>query len=249
MRDRFFVEGVHAVGDVVAFAADDARKLATVLRKRSGDRVQVVDSGGVAFGATLDVEGRDGRDVRVRATLDERLDRDGVETALRVTIAQAVPKGQKMDVVVEKATELGAHAIVPVRSARVIGHDTSPGKVERWRRIAKSAAQQSGRLRVPEVADVHDWDALLATFARYDRVYVPWELAEPAPLRDVFERELAGARSVLVVIGPEGGFSADEVERARDAGARAISLGRRILRTETAALVVLAALLYARGEL
>ncbi|HWT04375.1 MAG TPA: 16S rRNA (uracil(1498)-N(3))-methyltransferase [Xanthomonadales bacterium] len=249
MRDLFFVEGVHAVGDLVAFAADDARKLATVLRKRSGDRVQVVDSGGAAFGATLDVPPRDGRDVRVRATLDERLDRGGVETALRVTIAQAVPKGQKMDLVVEKATELGAHAIVPVRSARVIAHDTSPAKVERWRRIAKSAAQQSGRVRVPDVADVHDWDALLATFARYDRVYVPWELAEPAPLRAIFERELAEAGSVLVVIGPEGGFAADEVERARDEGATAISLGRRILRTETAALVVLAALLYARGEL
>jgi 16S rRNA (uracil1498-N3)-methyltransferase len=249
MRDRFFVEGVHAVGDLVAFAADDARKLATVLRKRSGDRVQVVDSGGVAFGATLDVAGRDVRDVRVCATLDERLDRGDVEPALRVTIAQAVPKGQKMDLVVEKATELGAHAIVPVRSARVIGHDTSPAKVERWRRIAKSAAQQSGRVRVPDIADVHEWDALLATFARYDRVYVPWELAEPAPLRDVFERELADAGSVLVVIGPEGGFAADEVERARDAGATPISLGRRILRTETAALVVLAALLYARGEL
>ncbi len=81
-----------------------------------------------------------------------------------------------MDLVVEKATELGAFAIVPVRSARVIGHDTSPAKVERWRRIAKSAAQQSGRVRVPEIADVCDWDALLATFARYDRVYVPWEL-------------------------------------------------------------------------
>jgi 16S rRNA (uracil1498-N3)-methyltransferase len=249
MRDRFFVEGVHAVGDLVAFAADDARKLATVLRKRSGDRVQVVDSGGVAFGATLDVDARESRDLRVRATLDERLDRGDAEPALRVTIAQAVPKGQKMDLVVEKATELGAHAIVPVRSARVIGHDTSAGKVERWRRIAKSAAQQSGRLRVPDVAAVHDWDALLATFAQYDRVYVPWELAEPAPLRDVFERELDGAGSVLVVIGPEGGFAADEVERARAAGALAISLGRRILRTETAAMVVLAALLYARGEL
>jgi 16S rRNA (uracil1498-N3)-methyltransferase len=249
MRDRFFVEGVHAVGDRISFAADDARKLTTVLRKRSGDRVQVVDSGGVAFGATLVVDEPAGRDARVQATLDERLDRGDVEPALLVTIAQAVPKGQKMDLVVEKATELGAHAIVPVRSARVVGHDTSAGKVERWRRIAKSAAQQSGRVRVPDVADVHDWDALLVTFPRYDRVYVPWELAEPAPLRAVFECDLGGAGSVLVVIGPEGGFSADEVERACGAGATAISLGRRILRTETAALVVLAALLYARGEL
>jgi 16S rRNA (uracil1498-N3)-methyltransferase len=138
---------------------------------------------------------------------------------------------------------------VPVRSARVIGHDTSPGKVERWRRIAKSAAQQSGRTRIPPVADVHDWDALLATFASYDRVYIPWELSDPAPLRAVFERELPAASSVLVVIGPEGGFAADEVEHACAAGATPISLGRRILRTETAALVVLAAALYARGEL
>jgi 16S rRNA (uracil1498-N3)-methyltransferase len=244
MRDRFFVEGAHAVGDRVAFAPDDARKLATVLRKRSGDRVQVVDSGGTAFAATLEVDGRE-----VAAKLAERLDRGGVEPALRVTIAQAVPKGQKMDLVVEKATELGAHAIVPVRSARVIGHDTSPAKVERWRRIAKSAAQQSGRVRVPEIAGVHDWEALLATFPRYDRVYVPWELAEPAPLRELFDRELPGARDALVVIGPEGGFAAEEIDRARGAGASAISLGRRILRTETAALVVLSAMLYARGDL
>jgi 16S rRNA (uracil1498-N3)-methyltransferase len=244
MRDRFFVEGVHTVGDRVAFAPDDARKIATVLRKRTGDRVQIVDSGGAAYGAVLDVAGRE-----VGARLDELLDRAAVETSLRITIAQAVPKGQKMDLVVEKATELGAHAIVPVRSARVIGHDTSPAKVERWRRIARSAAQQSGRVRVPAVADVHDWEALLASFSGYDRVYVPWELADPAPLRAVLDGDLGGADSVLVVIGPEGGFAAGEVEAARSAGARPISLGRRILRTETAALVVLAAILYARGEL
>jgi 16S rRNA (uracil1498-N3)-methyltransferase len=244
MRDRFFVEGVHAVGDRVALAADDARKIATVLRKRTGDRVQIVDSGAVAYGATLTVDDR-----TVHATLDELLDRAEVETALRVTIAQAVPKGQKMDLVVEKATELGAAAIVPVRSARVVGYDTSPAKVERWRRIAKAAAQQSGRVRVPDIADVSDWDALLATFAHYDRVYVPWELAPPSPLRDVFEPELSDATNLLIVIGPEGGFSSDEIVRAQQSGGRTISLGRRILRTETAALVVLSAILYARGEL
>ena len=140
-----------------------------------------------------------------------------------MTIAQAVPKGQKMDLVVEKATELGAYAIVPVRSARVIGHDTSPAKVERWRRIAKSAAQQSGRVRVPDVADVHEWDALLATFGRYDRVYVPWELAEPAPLRDVFEHELADASSVLVDHRSRGRHLARRKLRALATPARARS--------------------------
>ena len=244
MRDRFFVEGVHALGDRVALAPDDARKVVTVLRMRSGERVLVVDSGGVTFAATLGVGDRD-----VHVTLDERLDRGDVEPRIAVTVAQAVPKGQKMDFVVEKATELGVAAILPVRSARVIGHYTGAAKVERWRRIAKSAAQQSGRTHIPTVADVCDWDALLSAFGEYDRVYVPWELASPAPLRDAFEGELAGARSVLVAIGPEGGFSADEIERAQRAGASAISLGRRILRTETAALVVLSAILYARGEL
>ena len=245
MRDRFFVAGVHAAGDRVPFAPDDARKLTTVLRKRNGDRVQVVDSAGVAFAATVQIAAGDD----VGALLDSRLERGPVEATLQVTIAQAVPKGQKMDLVVEKATELGAYAIVPVRSARVIGHETSPAKVERWRRIARSAAQQSGRTRVPEVAAVHDWTALLGTFARYDRVYVAWEIADPAPLRSVFEGELSAAGSVLVAIGPEGGFGSDEIEQAREAGAQPISLGRRILRTETAALVVLSALLYARGEL
>jgi 16S rRNA (uracil1498-N3)-methyltransferase len=244
VRDRFFVEGVHIPGERVAFAPDDARKIVTVLRKRNGDRVQIVDSGGAAFAGTIEVTGRE-----VHATLQTRLERGGLEPAVEVTIAQAVPKGQKMDLVVEKVTELGAQAIVPVRTTRVIGHATSDAKVERWRRIAKSAAQQSGRVHVPEVADVHDWANLLVTFDRYDRVYVPWELAEPTPLRETFERELQVARSVLVVIGPEGGFSSDEIERARERGATPISLGRRILRTETAALVVLAAMLYARGEL
>jgi 16S rRNA (uracil1498-N3)-methyltransferase len=244
MRDRFFVEGVHAVGDRVAFAPDDARKLTTVLRKRSGDRVAVVDSAGVAYAATVELDGR-----AVHARLDAALERPAAESTLRVTIAQAVPKGAKMDLVVEKAVELGAHAIVPVRSARVVGHAAAGGKVERWRRIARAAAQQSGRTRVPDVSDVVDWAALLRTFARYERVYVPWELADPSPLRTVFDEDLRDVTSALIAIGPEGGFSAEEIDAAREADASIISLGRRILRTETAALVVLAAMQYARGEL
>lgn len=228
----------------VTFAADDVHKIVTVLRKRSGDRVEVVDSGGAAFAATLEIDGR-----AVSATLRERLERRQVESALQITLAQAIPKGQKMDLVVEKTTELGVQAIVPVRSARVIGDRTGEPKLERWRRIARSAAEQSGRTHVPDVAAVHDWSALLATFSRYDAVLLPWELEEAAPLRDALEKVLAAARDVLVVIGPEGGFGADEVERARGAGARTVSLGPRILRTETAGLVLLAVILYARGEL
>lgn len=244
MRDRFFVEGVHAQGDRVAFAADDAHKLRSVLRKRSGDRVEVVDSAGAAYEALLEISER-----RVTAGLEAPLVRTAAESTLQVTLAQAVPKGQKMDFVIEKATELGVHAIVPVRTARVVATDTSAAKLERWRRIAKSAAQQSGRTKVPPVDEIVSWEALLARFARYDRVYVPWELAPQVPLRRVIAEDAPAMRTLLLAIGPEGGFGADEIARATEAGATVVSLGRRILRTETAALVMLSVLAYEGGDL
>lgn len=243
-RDRFFIEGVHAAAARVIFASDDAHKIATVLRMRTGDRVVAVDSSGTAYEAVLEVDGRD-----VAATLGGPVAAPDPEPGLAITIAQAVPKGQKMELVVEKTTELGVAAIVPVRSARVVAHDVSPAKLERWRRVARSAAQQSGRARIPDVRDVAEWPALLATFPQYDRIYIPWEVAERVPLRDVLESDLAGAASVLVVIGPEGGFAAHEVESAVAAGARTVSLGARILRTETAALAVVAVLRYVAGEM
>ncbi len=243
-RDRFFIAGEHAAGERVALASDDARKLVTVLRRQNGDRVQVVDGTGSEFSALLEVDGK-----TVHALLGSAAARGASETAARIVLAQAIPKGQKMDFIVEKATELGVAAIVPLRSARVAGERTGDHKQERWQRIARSAAQQAGRSLVPHVEPVVDWAGLRATFGAYGRVYIPWEGAHAVPLRSRFESEAVTAASILIVIGPEGGFSSREVDLAQAAGALPISLGARILRTETAALVVLAALLYARGEL
>jgi 16S rRNA (uracil1498-N3)-methyltransferase len=244
LRDRFFVEGVHVLGESIVLAADDARKIATVLRGKTGDRVQIVDSGGNAFSASIDVVGS-----AVTVRLEAALDRGARESGVRLTIAQGIPKGQKMDLIVEKAVELGAASIVPLRSDRVVGERTGEHKHERWQRIAKTAAQQCGRTVVPNVAAELSWRELIATFASYDRVYLPWESADVRPLRDTFEADANAIASALVVIGPEGGFSSNEVERAIAGGAIPVSLGTRILRTETVALVVLAAFAYARGEL
>jgi len=215
-----------------------------VLRKETGARVQIIDSAGTAFAATLTVDNRS-----VIAELNETIDRGPVESTLAITIAQGIPKGQKMDLIIEKCTELGAAAFIPVRSYRVVGERTGEHKIERWQRIAKSAAQQSGRTTIPNVAEIKSWSQLLASFANYDRVYLPWELAEPAELRTWLPAELAGAHRVLFIIGPEGGITADEVALARTAGATPISLGRRILRTETAGLAILSVLAYVRGEM
>jgi 16S rRNA (uracil1498-N3)-methyltransferase len=244
-RDRFFITRVGVAGDRVSLAPADARKLVTVLRRRTGDAVQIVDAAGVAFAAQLEIEGK-----TVHAVLGLPLPGEPAETGLRIVLAQAIPKGQKMDFIVEKATELGVAAIVPLRSLRVTGERTGEHKHERWQRIARSAAQQAGRARVPTVEPEAGWDELRADFARYDRVYLPWEDARGGgSLRERFEADAGRGGPVLIVIGPEGGFSAAEVAGAETAGAVPVSLGSRILRTETAALVVVTAFLYARGEL
>jgi 16S rRNA (uracil1498-N3)-methyltransferase len=241
--ERFFVEGTHELGDVVELNGADARKIVVVLRKSSGDAIVVVDSAGHAFAASLALEG-----VRVRARLDAL-----VETvpppSLAITLAQGIPKGHKMDFVVEKAAEIGVARIVPFTSERTIGDGERAGKVERWRRLARSAAQQCGRSDIPAVESPIGWPALVARMREVDRALIPWENAERVPLRERLGSLVEGAKSVLLVIGSEGGLSHAEVDAAQTQGAALISLGNRILRTETAGLVACSALLYASGNL
>jgi 16S rRNA (uracil1498-N3)-methyltransferase len=240
-----FVAGIHAPGDVVALADDDARKLLVVLRRASGDALDVIDSSGARYAATLVVGAGPG----ASAKLERRLEAPP-RAALEITLAQGIPKGQKMDFVVEKATELGVARIVPFASSRTVGGDAGrDGKVERWRRLAKSAAAQCGRADVPRVDAPLAYADLLPRFAAYDAVFVPWELADRTPLRERLPPLLTGVRTVLVTIGPEGGLAESEAEGARSHGAHLISLGPRIFRTETAALITCTALLYASGDI
>ncbi len=238
---RFFVEGVHGAGQTVTLAGDDAHKIAHVLRKRSGDAIQIIDSAANRFDAVLEIE-----DGSVRAQLSAPVAKQ-TAPPLQITVAQGVPKGQKMDFVVEKLTELGGAAIVPFYSERSVVLESGQGKLDRWRRLAKTAATQCGRNEIPEVREPVNFAELLEMFAQYDCVLFPWELAGGAPLRDVLPSIVAGVRRVLVVVGPEGGFAHSEVEAAERSGARVIGLGTHILRTETAALVVVALLNYLTG--
>lgn len=233
---RFFVEGVHASGDVVALAGSDARKIVTVLRKRSGDRIEIVDSAAAVFNAEIEIEG-----THVRAQLLAPLAKAAI-SGPRLTIAQGIPKGQKMDFVVEKLTELGVASILPFESERSVVTGIAPGKLDRWRRLAKSAAQQCGRRDVPEIAAPMQFSALVEAFGAFDCVLFPWELAprEAAPVAREVARLLRGAASVLAIVGPEGGFTHAEASAAREAGAHVVSLGERILRTETVGLVLAA---------
>ncbi|HEY5339856.1 MAG TPA: RsmE family RNA methyltransferase, partial [Candidatus Aquilonibacter sp.] len=185
-------------------------------------------------------------DARVRARL-ETLEASPPSAALRIDVAQGIPKGAKMDYVVEKLGELGVHVLIPLCSERTIAGDVSPAKLERWRRLAQGASAQSGRNDILEVTPPLSLAELLVRMPGYDAVLFPWEAAAPEPLRERLPGLIAGASRVLVVVGPEGGFSHAEAEAAASAGAALISLGSTILRTETAALATVAILRYERG--
>jgi 16S rRNA (uracil1498-N3)-methyltransferase len=233
---RFFVEGVRAVGDVVEIGASDAHKVSHVLRLQPGDRVEIVDSAANAFAASIDAAQR-----AVRVRLLEMLGANGrSEAALSLDVAQAVPKAQRMEFVIEKGTELGAHAFLPFYCERSVARRVGAEKLRRWRRLARSAAQQCGRRELPEVRDPLEFDGLLDAFARYDAVLFAWELAPEEPLPERLRAVLPPSGRALVVIGPEGGFTHREAEAAMRRGATTISLGPRILRTDTAAMALLA---------
>ncbi len=235
-----------AIGDAVDLAPDDARKLAVVLRATPGDAIEVVDSGGRSFAAELVTSA--GSPGGLRATLRREL-ATLPPPALEIVLAQGIPKGAKMDFVVEKATELGVSRVSPFASERTVGEGERTGKLERWRRLARTAAQQCGRADVPAIDAPQSFARIAESFASYDLALVPWEVAEPVAFRDALPGLLSGARRAIVAIGPEGGFTRDEIALAERSGARIVSLGRRILRTETAGLVAVAALRYASGEL
>lgn len=234
-NSRFFIEDAAAPGAIVEISGGDAHKIVHVLRLREGDTVAVIDSAGRAFSATLAECGR-----IVRAAIEREIGPGAKTSALRVHLAQAVPKGSRMDFVIEKATELGVAAFHPFFSERSVGRGAGDAKLSRWHRLAKTAAQQCGRSDVPAVDAPITFSTLLQRFSAYDAVLFAWELAAPESLTRRLTDMLPSEGSVLVVIGPEGGFSHAEAESAAGHGARLLWLGPRVLRTDTAALVLLA---------
>jgi 16S rRNA (uracil1498-N3)-methyltransferase len=249
---RFFVEGVHAIGGVVVLAGTDAHKVRNVLRLRNGDTIELTDSTGRTFEATLcEHPGRSEAASREapqpHGPLQAHLVRELTAPSSRrvsIDLAQAIPKGPKMDFVVEKATELGVAGIIPFTSERTVPRNPGDAKLDRWRRLARTASQQSGRVTIARIDAVERFEAICDRFARYDAVLFPWELAPQTPLRETLPALLETAQTVLIVIGPEGGFSHEEAQRAEAAGAHLLWLGPNIYRTETAGTVMLSILTY-----
>lgn len=254
MMQRYFVVP-EAMEEAQAYiCGDDAHHIRRVMRMQVGDMLMVCNGNGRTSRGTIVAFDEHG----VRVALCEEV-QTSTEPAVPLWVAQSMPKGDKMDVVIQKGTELGATAFYPFYSARTIVHyaDTQVTKrTQRWRKIAKEAAEQAGRATIPFVHEPHSWQGIWALHAQ--AALTLWcDVQATQRLSSVLQSDVqaqvptteAPQRPLLVIIGPEGGWTEEERMTAHHAGCRLVSLGNRTLRTETAALVVLSSLLYAVGEL
>ncbi|MDO5401159.1 MAG: 16S rRNA (uracil(1498)-N(3))-methyltransferase [Eubacteriales bacterium] len=238
---RFFVESGAVAGKALTLTGENAQH-ARVLRLREGEEALVCDGRGrewlcrVADASCWDLE-----------VLEERASE--TEARVAVSVYMAFPKADKLEHVIQKATELGACEIVAFPSARCVSRPDEKGlgkKLDRWQKIAASAAQQSGRGRIPQVLTLPSFAAALERAAQADKALMFYEHEEALTLKAALSEGSYGTVSLLT--GPEGGLEEKEVDQARAAGLQVCTLGKRILRCETAPLCALSAVMYDAGE-
>ena len=239
---QFFAEPSWIRENKIFMQGSDVNHIRNVLRMKPGEDVRVNDGRGKTYLCCISSYEEQ------TAVLDilKELDSD-TELPSRIILFQGLPKGDKMEWIVQKAVELGAYSIVPFaakRSVVKLDEKKAAKKRARWQLIAKGAAEQSGRGIIPEVSTVRTFAEALGMAGELDVVLIPYELEEGMKETVRILEEIAPGQSVGIFIGPEGGFEEEEVERAKAAGAHAVTLGKRILRTETAGLTTLSVLMY-----
>ena len=244
----FFLGDNPVSGDLATVSGELYRHMARVLRLKAGSAVTLTDAGGARLCGVIEEVGAKSLTVLISAR--EGAPEPEQEQPFRVTLYQGLPKGEKLDLILQKCTELGAAELVTFEAARSIVKlrgERSVGRLERCEKIVQEAARQSGRRSAPRVRIGGSLDAVLRE-ARHEVKLLLWEGEQTTGLRETFEGHPFPG-SVGIVVGPEGGLSPAEVERAVAHGFTPVSLGRRILRTETAGLAVLAILQFHWGDM
>ncbi len=239
---RFFVTPEQMQENFLVLTGDNAAH-AKVLRLKEGENVLVCDgAGNECVCAISDVSaGQISLVVKSRQTSD-------VEAKVQASVYMAFSKGDKLEHVIQKATELGAYEIVAFPSSRCVSRPDAKSlakKLERWQKIAASAAEQSGRGRIPQVIALESYMAALERAAKADKAILFYENERATTLKMALQGDFC---SISLLTGPEGGLEEQEVELAKDMGLRICTLGSRILRCETAPLCALSAVMYASGE-
>ena len=239
---RFFTDRSQIADGLVHITGEDVNHIRNVLRMHRGDTVLI--SCGDEWEYTCEVDSLSEEEVTCRI-VDAQL--PGKELPSRIFLFQCLPKGDKMETVVQKAVELGAYSVIPVSSRRCImklDAKRAAQKTIRWNKIAESAAKQSKRLIIPEVHEIMTFGEALEYAGDLDVLLMPYEMESGMGETRRILSAIQQGQSVGVLIGPEGGFEEQEAEDARNHGFSTITLGKRILRTETAGMTILSILMY-----
>ena len=239
---HFFVTPQQISGDKIRIEGGDVNHMKNVLRMKLHEKAEISDGESRTY--LCEVEAYE-EDVAVLHILED-MEAD-TEPASKLYLFQGLPKSDKMELIVQKAVELGVYQVIPVamkRSVVRLDDKKAAKKADRWNSIAESAAKQAGRSRIPEVTMPLSYNEALKMAEELDVTLLPYELAGGMEVTREVIRQIKSGQSVGIFIGPEGGFEPEEVDAAVSMGAKVITLGRRILRTETAGLATLAVLMF-----
>ena len=239
---RFFVEPhqIDSEKHAIHITGSDVNHIRNVLRMKKGEELWISDKE-KEYHCVIDSTEEE---VLLHILYVQEPD---YELKNRIYLFQGLPKADKMELIIQKAVELGAYSVVPVSTRRCVvklDNKKAEKKVARWQQIAESAAKQSKRMLVPEVHSVMTLKEALAFAKELDVLFIPYELTKGMKETKELIRAIEPGKSIGVFIGPEGGFEEEEVAAAMEAGAKPITLGHRILRTETAGLAVLSVLMF-----
>lgn len=239
---HFFAKKENIFENYILIDGDDVKHLRNVLRIRPGERIIMSSGENIDYYCVVsDIE-----EDRIIVSI-ESIDKEGRELPVRIYLFQGLPKGDKMEFIIQKAVELGAYEIVPVamkRSVVKLDSKKSESKVKRWNLIAESAAKQSKRSVLPLVNNVMTFKQAAEYAKKLDIVLMPYECADGMQLTKELINSIRPGQSVGIFIGPEGGFDGEELTAAHDNKFSIITLGKRILRTETAGMMLLSVLMY-----
>lgn len=234
---RIFLE---KITDEVTISGEDAHHLARSLRARRGDKITAVDGAGNC--AVIELIDFDKEKILARRV--SKVQKIPVEK--KIILADCLPKQNRFDNIIEKATELGVEKIIPLISERTIARPRV-GRLERWKKIAKESSEQCARDTIPEIGEIRELDDWLKEISPLDEdtlLLFCWESEQETTVREILS--VNKDKNIFVLIGPEGGFSEREVEKIKNVGGVSVSLGKRILKTDTAAISVLAMINYER---
>ncbi len=232
-------------GALCDLGVENLKYIKSVLRKKKGDHLILFDGAGWEYETAI--KDFSGRGINVEVLGKKRIEDD----ALRITLLQSLPKSNKMESIIQKATELGACRIIPFMSVRSIPRltpDKARARVWRWRTIATEAARQCGRADMPKINDILSLEEALASIEGGALKIFFWEEETGRSIKTLLrEKRCEGVRDVAVVVGPEGGFSKEEADNAVKKGFTSVSLGKNILKVETAAITILSIIQYEFG--